>query len=98
MELAEQFVDSWKIHNRILVYLLDAIPAEALSGVSASGGRSVGQMLAHVHNNRLTWLEVSAPDLMTGLDKIPARKKDEFTKDQLRDALNASEKAHGNAL
>ncbi len=93
MELAEQFVDTWKIHNRILVYLLDAIPAEALSGVSASGGRSVGQMLAHVHNNRLMWLEVSAPDLMTGQDKIPARKKDEFTKDQLRDALNASEKA-----
>jgi uncharacterized damage-inducible protein DinB len=86
MELAEQFVDAWKIHNRILSYLLDAVPAEALSGISASGGRSVGQMLAHIHNVRLMWLEVAAPDLMPGLEKIPARKKDDFTKQQLQSA------------
>lgn len=92
--LAEQFVDSWNIHNRILFYLLDAIPEQALAGVSSSGGRSVGQMFAHIHNIRLTWLEVSAPKLMSGLAKIPARKKDEFTREQLRSALEAS----GNAF
>lgn len=93
MELAEQLVDSWNIHNRILLYLMDAIPQEALSGVSSSGGRSVGQMLAHMHNVRLMWLEVSAPDLMTGLSKIPAKKKDDFTKEQLREALESSHQA-----
>jgi uncharacterized damage-inducible protein DinB len=93
MQLAEQLIDSWAIHSRILFYLLDAIPEEALAGVSSSGGRSVGQMLAHMHNIRLTWLEVSAPDLMAGLSKIPARKKDDFTKAQLHMALEASQKA-----
>lgn len=93
MNLAEQFVDSWHIHNRIVYYLMDAIPPEALSSVASSGGRTVGQMLAHVHNVRLMWLEVSAPKLMEGLAKIPARKSDTFEKVQLRAALEASEAA-----
>ena len=53
MELIEQIIDSWHIHTRITFYLLDAIPEEALAGISASKGRSVGQMFAHVHNVRL---------------------------------------------
>ena len=77
--LAEQFLDTWAIHNRILLYLLTEIPEEALAGVSASGGRSVGQMLAHVHNVRLMWLEASAPDLLATVSKIPAKKKDELS-------------------
>ncbi len=87
---ADQFVDTWLIHNRIVLHLLDNIPQEALAGVSISGGRSVGQMFAHVHNVRLMWLELSAPDLFKTQTKIPARKKDEFTTDQLRAALTAS--------
>jgi uncharacterized damage-inducible protein DinB len=93
VNLAEQFVDSWHIHNRIIYYLMDAIPSEALGGVASSGGRSVGQMLAHLHNVRLMWLEVSNPKLMEGLAKIPARKKDTFEKAQLRAALESSEAA-----
>jgi uncharacterized damage-inducible protein DinB len=91
--LAEQFLDTWAIHNRVLLYLLDAIPQEALGGVSASGGRSVGQMLAHVHNVRLMWLEACAPDLFATVSKIPAGKKDVFTKEQLTAALEASNRA-----
>lgn len=91
--MIDQTLDTWNIHNRILRYLLDAIPHEALGGVSASGGRSVGQMLAHIHNVRLMWLEVSAPELMATVQKIPARKKDDFTKDQLGNALEASRQA-----
>lgn len=90
---AEQIVDTWAIHNRILLHLLANIPEEALASVSASGGRSVGQMFAHVHNVRLMWLELSAPDLFKAQAKIPARKKDEFTRDQLRGALEDSSKA-----
>jgi hypothetical protein len=36
--LEEQLVETWSIHDRIHRYLLDAIPPEALSCVSASKG------------------------------------------------------------
>jgi uncharacterized damage-inducible protein DinB len=90
MSLTDQMLDTWVIHNRILIHLLDNIPEEALSGLSASGGRSVGQMFAHIHNVRLMWLEVSAPDLFKTQSKVPARKKDEFSTAQLRSALESS--------
>lgn len=91
--IPDQVLDTWNVHNRVLLYLLDQIPPEALSGVSASGGRSVGQMFAHIHNVRLMWLEVCAPDLMASVEKIPARKKDAFSKEQLASALEASRQA-----
>lgn len=92
MMLDEQLLDTWKIHHRITLFLLDDIPAEALNAAPETG-RNVGQMLAHLHNNRLTWLEASAPDLLQGLSKIPAKKKDTFDKDTLRAALEASAQA-----
>lgn len=39
----EQLLDTWNIHNRVNLYMLDAIAPEALGGVSASKGRSVGE-------------------------------------------------------
>ncbi len=93
MELTEQLVDSWHIHNRILLYLLDAIPAEGLPGVPASKGRSVGQILAHIHNVRLMWLKAAAPELMEGLVKLEAPKPDSVTHDSIQAALSASEAA-----
>ena len=90
MDMIEQVIDSWHIHTRIIFYLLDAIPEEALAGVSASKGRSVGQMFAHVHNVRLMWLESAAPTLMAGLSKIPADSPDNLSKAALKSALEAS--------
>lgn len=84
--LDEQLLDTWNIHHRITLYLLDAIPSEALNAAPEKG-RSVGQMIAHLHNLRLTWLESAALDLLPGLSKIPATKKDTFDKDTLRAAL-----------
>jgi uncharacterized damage-inducible protein DinB len=69
-QLADQLVDTWRIHNRISLYLLDALSAEAIAGRSASKGRSVGENLAHLHNVRLMWLKSAAPDLFTGLAKV----------------------------
>ncbi|MDQ2713611.1 MAG: DinB family protein [Chloroflexota bacterium] len=68
--MEEQLLDTWNIHNRINLYLLDAIPPEALGGISASKGRSVGEQFAHMHNVRLMWLKVAAPELLEGLAKI----------------------------
>jgi len=90
MELIEQIIDSWHIHSRITFYLLDAIPEEALAGVAASKGRSVGQMFAHVHNVRLMWLESAAPALMEGLNKILSDSPDNLSKATLRTALESS--------
>jgi uncharacterized damage-inducible protein DinB len=70
MDLAEQLLDTWRIHNRIVLYILDAVPAEALAGVAANKkGRTVGAMFAHLHSTRLMWLELT-PALMKGLSKI----------------------------
>lgn len=68
--MEEQLLDTWNIHNRVNLYLLDAIPPEALPGVAASKGRSVGAMFAHIHNVRLMWLKSAAPELLEGLEKI----------------------------
>src|SRR5438309_9427496 len=66
----KQFVGTWEIHNRINLYLLDAIDAAHLKDHSASRGRSVGEQFAHLHNVRLMWLKAAAPDLLKGLGKI----------------------------
>lgn len=87
MELEEQLLDTWRIHSRINLYLLDGIAPEALNGVSASKGRSVGSMFAHIHNVRLMWLELT-PELLKGLAKV---EKDKATdKKLLRRSLEAS--------
>lgn len=63
-------VQTWEIHDRINLYLLDAVDASSLADYSASRGRSVGEQFAHLHNVRLMWLKASAPDLLSGLNKV----------------------------
>jgi uncharacterized damage-inducible protein DinB len=65
-----QLLETWDTHNRINLYLLDAIEPEALQDVSASKGRRVGEQFAHLHNVRLMWLKSAAPELLDGLAKI----------------------------
>jgi len=83
-----QLADTWNINNRINLYMLDAIAPEALSGVSASKGRNVGEQFAHMHNVRLMWLEAAAKDLMDRLAKI--EKADALDKALLARSLEAS--------
>src|SRR5713226_6455535 len=70
LEPEKEIIDTWNINNRINLFMLDAIPAEALNDVSASKGRTVAQQFAHLHNVRLMWLKVSGPELMEGIDKV----------------------------
>jgi len=63
-------LETWEIHNRINLYLVDAIEPTALSSLSASKGRSVGEQFAHIHNVRLMWLKAAAPALLKGLAKV----------------------------
>ncbi|HEV7474501.1 MAG TPA: DinB family protein [Pyrinomonadaceae bacterium] len=65
-----QFLETWEIHSRINLYLLDAIDPASLASLAASKGRTVGEQFAHVHNVRLMWLKSAAPELLAGLLKI----------------------------
>jgi uncharacterized damage-inducible protein DinB len=68
--LKNQLIETFEIHNRINLYLLEAIAEEHLTDISASKGRSVGEQFAHIHNVRLMWLKVAAPDLLEKQTKI----------------------------
>jgi len=70
----KQLVETWDIHNRINLYLLDAVEPSALISLSASRGRTVGEQFAHLHNVRLMWLKSAAPELLPGLLKIEKEK------------------------
>lgn len=89
--MEEQLLQTWNIHNRINLYLLDAVSPEALGGVSASKGRSVGEQLAHIHNVRLMWVKSALPEMMDGLTKV--EKAEAGNKESLRRALEASGRA-----
>jgi uncharacterized damage-inducible protein DinB len=84
----EQLIETWQIHDRINRYLLEAIPEGALTSVSASKGRSVGEQFAHIHDVRLLWLKSAAPDLLAGLEKFP--KDAAGDKARLKEALTQS--------
>jgi uncharacterized damage-inducible protein DinB len=63
-------IETWQIHNRIHLYLLDAIATESLNDQAASKGRTVGEQFAHIHNVRLMWLKSAAPELLESLLKL----------------------------
>lgn len=87
---SKQFIETWEIHNRINIYLLNGIKEEYLADVSASKGRNIGEQFAHLHNVRLMWLKAAKPDLLDGLHKI---EKGAINKKQLEDGLHNSAKA-----
>lgn len=87
MNVMEPLVEMWSISARITLYILDAVPDEALADRLSTRGWSVGQHFAHLHNNRLRWLE-GYPDLLAGLNKVAAEQARD--KSALRTALEAS--------
>ena len=87
----KQFLETWEIHNRINLYLLEATEPAALVSLSASKGRTVAEQFAHLHNVRLMWLKSAAPDLLVGLLKI--EKEQAVDKKLLRNSLAGSGEA-----
>jgi uncharacterized damage-inducible protein DinB len=81
----KQLLETWDVHNRVNLYLLDAVAPEHLEDVSASKGRSVGEQFAHMHNVRLMWLKQAAPELLGELKKV--ERGDGTGKETLRRAL-----------
>src|SRR4029450_1231932 len=87
----KQLLETWEIHNRVNLYLLDAVEPAALVSLSASKGRTVGEQFAHIHNVRLMWLKSAAPELLAGLLKI--EKELALEKKLLRKCLSESGEA-----
>jgi uncharacterized damage-inducible protein DinB len=79
--------ETWQIHNRINLYLLESIEEAYLTDISSSKGRNVGEQLAHIHNVRLMWLKAAYPSLLEGLTKI---EKENITKTGLKSELQLS--------
>jgi uncharacterized damage-inducible protein DinB len=88
---SHELIDTFSIHNRISLFMLNAIQPSALSDRSASKGRTVAEQFAHIHNVRLMWISVAAPDLMQGLEKI--EKEAAGDKKLLEKSLKASGRA-----
>src|ERR1043165_9920189 len=91
IEETDQLLETWDIHNRINLYVLDAIATEGLNAQSPAKGRTVGELFAHLHNVRLMWLKAAAPELLKDLLKI--EKSETGKKDVLRKSLVDSGKA-----
>lgn len=96
MGLEQQLLETWTIHNRVNIYLLDALAPEALRGVPTSKGRSVGDIFAHLHNVRLMWLKSTAPSLLADLVKI--ERAEASDQEVLHRSLTASGAAVGALL
>lgn len=93
--MESQLIETWQIHNRIHLYLLDSFKPEVLPeiliAVSASKGRNVAEQFAHIHNVRLMWLKSAAPELLSGLEKVEKEQAADAV--LLRTSLEASGKA-----
>jgi uncharacterized damage-inducible protein DinB len=79
---------TWEINNRINLYLLEAIDEAHLEDMLSSKGRNVGSQFAHIHNVRLMWLKVAAPQLFAQQTKI--EKETGVTKQLLATQLTTS--------
>jgi len=82
--------ETWSIHNRINLFLLDAVSHDQLALLPSAKGRSVGQLFAHMNDVRLMWLKASAPELLEGLKKLGP---DSHSKADIALALQNSGKA-----
>ncbi len=91
----KQLLEAWDIHNRISLYLLEAIEPAHLKSQLASKGRNAGEQFAHIHNVRLMWLKVSAPELNQAGDKKLLRKSLADSGKVIRTLLDQSMKTGG---
>ncbi|MGM0588735.1 MAG: hypothetical protein ACQETE_09995 [Bacteroidota bacterium] len=89
LPLNEQILQTWQIHHRSYMFMMDHIPEEAFScTLSTHGGRDIARQLAHVHNNRVTRLSAYAN--RNGLEISKFDTKYSPTKQELIDTLNHS--------
>lgn len=89
-------IDAWNIHNRINLFLLNAIDVEHLHDRAGGKGRTVGEQFAHLHNVRLMWCKAALPELLEGIAKIEKNEAGDAA--TLQSGLEASGKAIADLL
>ncbi len=78
-QLLDQILNTWRVHNRINLYLLEEIPKAGFAAVpSGSRGRNVAEQFSHMHRVRAGWLHFHTTGKRPkseGEKKIPNRKQ-----------------------
>jgi uncharacterized damage-inducible protein DinB len=88
-ELADQVLATWRRHNEILLYLLDAIPSQGLSAVpTGSRGRDVARQFSHLARARIGWVHYHLTGRKPKLPRLEKGKRP--TKAQLKKLLRES--------
>jgi uncharacterized damage-inducible protein DinB len=87
--------DAWHLNNRVNLLLLEQLTDEQLAYTPNPRARTVADQLAHLHNVRITWLEVQAPKVAKTLTKI---EKGTAAKAGIANALTASGQAFGDLI
>jgi len=73
--LEEQILESWRAHNRMVIFMIENIPEDAMDvTLSKRGGRGVAGQLGHLHTVRVWHLEAHNRKLSRGLVKFTAKK------------------------
>jgi len=90
--LSNALLNAFDTNNRINLYLIENLPAEAWNAKTPDGkGRTVAAIVAHMHNVRVMWLKAAkAKEIPDQLDRATVTTKEAST------ALEQSRKAlHG---
>jgi len=78
-QLLDQILNTWRVHNRINLYLLEEIPKTGFDAVPyGSRGRNVAEQFSHIHRVRVGWLHFHTTGKRLKSDgekKIPNRKQ-----------------------
>src|SRR5215467_6744710 len=77
----QALIETWQINQKMNESLISGIKGSHFLDLSTTKGRNVGEQFAHIHNVRLMWLKVAAPDLLESQKKF--EKEEGFTKELL---------------
>lgn len=88
-EIENQIIETWRIHNRIMLFMIEHLPDEALKAtLSKRGGRDIARQLAHIHMVRVWRLEAFSKKIKETL--IAFEKGESPPKEKLQQALAQS--------
>ena len=69
--MKEQLLETWRTHHRMNLLVIENISDKGMQlSAGTKAGRNIFQQWIHIHNVRLQWLEVTAPDLAKSLTKL----------------------------
>lgn len=87
--IENQIIETWRIHNRITIFVIEHIPDEALKAtLSKRGGRDVARQFAHMNAVRVWQIEALAKKLSMPLTNF--QKDESPEKNRLFEAFEQS--------